>query len=297
MTIFRVFLVLTLLLLIGCTAPTSNIKSYKDDYYSNQANNSKNVKELKRFLSENSIKIILGGTTDNNQGALSNVIDNGQSYNFTTPNYTTWMQQNVKSVMYFVLEPFSYSDVQNKSYFQEKRFLLHICADYKHAAVAQNIQSLTVPFKYILSQITSLQIKESKISRWWDCSEAGLGEVIYQKDITVSSSLDSIKIEFEGVNPSLVLSSEAKITLLAKDVMDKANILLLDDAELLQAWKNYQLTKSTSNKPMATKQNTLVHDQTTPLHLEEFKAQCQDLGFKAGTSDFGNCVLELNDSK
>lgn len=33
------------------------------------------------------------------------------------------------------------------------------------------------------------------------------------------------------------------------------------------------------------------------LNLEGYKTQCNNLGFKAGTQDFGNCVLELNDSK
>lgn len=36
---------------------------------------------------------------------------------------------------------------------------------------------------------------------------------------------------------------------------------------------------------------------TKPLSLQEFKTQCKELGFKVGTPDFGNCVLELNDSK
>ena len=298
MTSFRIFLVLTLLLLIGCTAPLTNIKSYKDDYYSNQANNSKNVNELKRFLSENNISIASGGVVDNKpQGALSNVIDNGQSFNFTTTNYSTWLYKNVKWVMYHALEPFLYSEVQVKSYFHEKIMVLSICGDYTHASVSQNIQSLTVPFKYMLSQMTFLQREENQIPKWWDCSGTGWGEVIYQKDITVSASLDSIKIGYELINVSGVLSSEDKMFALAKDVMDKANIILLDDTELLQAWKNYQLTKSTSNKPITTKQNTLVPDQTTPLHLEEFKAQCQELGFKVGTSDFGNCVLQLNAAK
>ena len=34
-----------------------------------------------------------------------------------------------------------------------------------------------------------------------------------------------------------------------------------------------------------------------PLSLEGFKAQCKELGFKKGTQDFGNCVLELNEAK
>lgn len=36
---------------------------------------------------------------------------------------------------------------------------------------------------------------------------------------------------------------------------------------------------------------------TKPLSLQEFKTQCKELGFKVGTPDFGDCVLELNDSK
>jgi hypothetical protein len=31
--------------------------------------------------------------------------------------------------------------------------------------------------------------------------------------------------------------------------------------------------------------------------LSGFKAQCKVLGFKEGTQDFGNCVLELNEAK
>ena len=33
------------------------------------------------------------------------------------------------------------------------------------------------------------------------------------------------------------------------------------------------------------------------VNLEPFKTQCKQLGFKIGTTDFGNCVLELNDAK
>jgi len=35
--------------------------------------------------------------------------------------------------------------------------------------------------------------------------------------------------------------------------------------------------------------------QSVPLN--EFKAQCQELGFKLGSKEFGNCVLELNEAK
>jgi hypothetical protein len=31
--------------------------------------------------------------------------------------------------------------------------------------------------------------------------------------------------------------------------------------------------------------------------LDDFKIKCQSLGFKVGSKDFGDCVLELNDIK
>ena len=37
--------------------------------------------------------------------------------------------------------------------------------------------------------------------------------------------------------------------------------------------------------------------KTTSVNLDKFKAQCKALGFKAGTQDFGNCVLQLNEGK
>lgn len=37
--------------------------------------------------------------------------------------------------------------------------------------------------------------------------------------------------------------------------------------------------------------------KTTSVNLDEFKAQCKELGFKVDTQDFDNCVLELNEGK
>jgi hypothetical protein len=37
--------------------------------------------------------------------------------------------------------------------------------------------------------------------------------------------------------------------------------------------------------------------KATSSNLDEFKVQCKELGFRTGTQDFGNCVLQLNESK
>ena len=46
-----------------------------------------------------------------------------------------------------------------------------------------------------------------------------------------------------------------------------------------------------------SKEEKEMPKKTTSVNLDEFKAQCKELGFKAGTQDFGNCVLELNEGK
>ena len=46
---------------------------------------------------------------------------------------------------------------------------------------------------------------------------------------------------------------------------------------------------STTPVPPVTKEK--------PLSLEGFKTQCKELGFKVGSADYGNCVLELNETK
>ena len=45
------------------------------------------------------------------------------------------------------------------------------------------------------------------------------------------------------------------------------------------------------------KESLKIRKQDQGLPLEGFKAQCKELGFKAGTTAFGNCVLELNEAK
>ena len=54
------------------------------------------------------------------------------------------------------------------------------------------------------------------------------------------------------------------------------------------------ITTPKTTLPITTEQPTL---QAKPLSLEEFKAQCNELGFKTGTTDYGMCVLQLDRTK
>ena len=59
----------------------------------------------------------------------------------------------------------------------------------------------------------------------------------------------------------------------------------------------YSPTVKVVSQPSATLWAAPRAVQAKPLSLEEFKTQCKVLGFKEGSQDFGNCVLELNESK
>lgn len=46
-----------------------------------------------------------------------------------------------------------------------------------------------------------------------------------------------------------------------------------------------------------SKEKQELPKKTTSVNLDESKAQCNELGFKTGTTDYGNCVLKLHEMK
>ncbi len=50
-------------------------------------------------------------------------------------------------------------------------------------------------------------------------------------------------------------------------------------------------------RELQAKEDLKAERQKQGVPLDGFKAQCKELGFKVGSTDFGNCVLQLNDTK
>ena len=61
--------------------------------------------------------------------------------------------------------------------------------------------------------------------------------------------------------------------------------------------KKEKLEKEVSDCKALEEREAIKVETLKKVNLEEYKAQCIELGFKFGTSDFGNCVLELNNNK
>ena len=69
---------------------------------------------------------------------------------------------------------------------------------------------------------------------------------------------------------------------------------------MLQALKDYILTGSKKIAVEQPSKTTVTEPITAPqpstnqsVNLDSFKTQCKELGFKVGTADYGNCVLQL----
>jgi len=82
----------------------------------------------------------------------------------------------------------------------------------------------------------------------------------------------------------------------------QAMTAMLTDADLFQALKDYRLTggkklaePTVINKAPVSESSssTTTNIQAPAVKMEKYKTQCKELGFKLGTTDYGNCVLQL----
>lgn len=111
-----------------------------------------------------------------------------------------------------------------------------------------------------------------------DCDLLGAEEQSLYKDAKTSIELN---YDFRPIKESLL---EAKKGLIAEEEIIKSE----------QAKRD----KEASNLNAIQAQETLnAERQKQRVPLDGFKNQCKELGFKAGSTDFGNCVLQLNETK
>ena len=104
-----------------------------------------------------------------------------------------------------------------------------------------------------------------------DCDLLGPEEQNLYKDVKKTVEITA---DFREIKATLVAEEKTKEKLQAQLDKEAAIQRTIDKKEDLQRRK-----------------------ETQGVPLNKFKAQCTKLGFKVGTTDFGNCVLELNDSK
>ena len=291
------------MLVTGCaTTSLNNVESFNFIYYKKLANESNNIKNTKAFLAENNIKFNIYSIVDNvNTGSFGSILINGKRISFANKENNVWykersidLENNELSSFYFrnndrdIVKP-----LKNGKYFNTV-----YCADFTHAELSPNNETLVFPFTYLLTAMTKDNVQLAySTSKSWNCDGYEFGDVIYKKTIRVSSTLNSARTTYDLKKGETVLNDSDKFNLITGDAIKKASIEKLNDAEMLQAWKDYLVTVNNSTNEVKVKQETkpvIKQEPAAELNgLDDAKYNCKELGFKAGSKEFGNCVFKL----
>ena len=296
-TMNRILLLFFTLLIYGCaTKPFNNANKVEYNNYHEVVSKSASFVDMKNYLLTNNLKlgsiVIISWSQ---VSGLANFMVDGISNNlFTTPENRQWLRATMDDFVTSEFAAFVKSDAEG--------IFLNYCGDFANASVGNNGTTGVVEYTYFLTNMTDIQRKnvltQSGLS---DCNyDAVFGDIIYKKKIKVSSSIETAKLSFTKLNDSLPFSSWDNVGLLIRDMSSQAMTAMLTDADLFQALKDYKLTggkksiEPVVNKiPVSESSSTTTNNQVPAVNMEKYKAQCKELGFKLGTTDYGNCVLQL----
>jgi hypothetical protein len=108
-------------------------------------------------------------------------------------------------------------------------------------------------------------------------------------EFSVSSAQEEYDLSPYILNTNLIKNTTIKITCLD---------CVLQGQQEQSLYKEMKKTVEITADFRTIKANLIkIRKESQGVPLNEFKAQCQALGFKLGSTEYGNCVLELNDEK
>ena len=109
------------------------------------------------------------------------------------------------------------------------------------------------------------------------------------------------------LNTDFTKATTIKITCLDCDLLGEEEQALYKDAKktveitadfrAIKADLIVETAKKKVEQARRDKEDLIRKKHAQEVPLDEFKAQCQSLGFKLGSAEYGNCVLELNEAK
>lgn len=128
-------------------------------------------------------------------------------------------------------------------------------------------------------------------------------------ELTTSNNPDPEEYDLSPyiLNTDLTKNTTIKITCLDCDLLgQEEQTLYKDTKKTVEITADFREIKATLLAEEKTKRiEQAQHEkealqrrkETQGVPLGQFKEQCQALGFKVGSADYGNCVLELNEAK
>jgi hypothetical protein len=285
---------INMIALCGCVAiKETNIAKLGDEYYIGNITKSDIHRDIKEYLKQNRITIgTIISSSNLPTGSLGNIVLDGVGKSIATQDGTKW-GRDIMSML--IISELTGLIVEKAGY------VLTYCGDYTHSSIAENGVSGSVEYTYYLSDMTEEQRQSMlKLPMQSDCGlDSYLGNLIFKKKIRVNSSLGNAKLSITEIDKNQPITKLDNVSVILKDMANQASMALLTDAEMLQALKDYRLTggkKLTVEQPSKTTVTEPITTSPTSnqsVNLDNFKTQCKELGFKVGTADYGNCVLQL----
>lgn len=316
MAIFRVpLLSLLMLALVGCA--TFNKKPLPEDKYGSKCNHpsphifkitTKDVKqnssEKSEFYESTPTKVFSGIKSANiaDSTATISVFSKGYYEQYSAPLIETIREKHreakpglglFSTVLMLGLYPvLAYNDFSEVTFgCTDKTFVMSEPDSTKKVKTGNSEWTgITEPHKFLVSGFdkgyefsaetidlsnailnTDLTEKTTVKVTCLDCNLLGQEEQDLYKDVKQYVELSA---DFREVKAKLVAEEKTRKTEQAHRDKEAAIQRVIDAKEVLERRKEAQ-----------------------GVPLNEFKAQCQSLGFKLGSEEYGNCVLELNDAK
>jgi hypothetical protein len=303
MTSFRIFLVLTLLLLVGCA--TTKGKYGEDlnqpcrgaDIYFDSGNIIVNTSETKLFYSDVSIKTFSGIQSASLSGSVLtlSILDRSLHEQYSAPIVATLQKINYDASPF---KSFFYTIFTGGIFFLKapREFIPYTfgCTEKTLISTApdllREVKTGKTEWRDILDSDTHHRYLVSGFNRDYEYkgeNNIDLIQAILATNLTGSTNLKITCLDCDLLGPEeQKLYKDAKKTVeLTYDFRPVKELLIKAEKE-----KAIQIE-------LQEKENKKAEKERNGAPINRFKEQCMQLGFKAGTQDFGNCVLELNDAK
>ena len=280
----------TLTVINGCATTETNVARFDDEFYRQSIIKSANNQQLKEYSTKNNIKFTDTYWNFNApSGALHAVVIDGKTTSWISDTTTKFLNESTANLVKSGLGGINVAETGRDIY------SLRFCGDFTHANIGENASSGAMEYSYSVSSMSNDELQAAiKGTSIVDCESAVpfSGNVIYKKKIQVSSNASNAKISPIMVNKSLPITNKENLSLILKDMIGQAVLAILTDKEMIQALKDYRLTESKAPQPPKVAMSE-PSAQNQAVNLDNFKAKCKDLGFKEGSKDYGNCVLQL----
>jgi hypothetical protein len=257
-----------------------------------------------QFYTERLLFRYLNIYDNNTNGTFGNVVIDQQHKSFVNPGFFNLVSSTYNSLLNnefasYIAEPTNLSNVQP---LKNGKFITNVfCPDFTHATLDHGITEMVLPITYIIAAMATDQIAvTASTTKQWNCDGYEFGNVLYKKTKNIATSVNTSHIGFEFKKGKNNFTDVDRFDVLVLDAISKGAIEIVNDAERLQAMKDYLLTinnlqseTSVDKLVKAGGRELIKQEQDIINGLDDAKNSCTELGFKSGTKEFGNCVLKL----